>query len=317
MVRPHVPADGPPTQPEVLESFLRWLLVERGRAVNTIAAYRRDLNGYRVWLVARGLSESDVTSTDIEAFIRSLVESGLSRATVARRLAAIRMYHAYLSSESIRQDDPTAVLDGIAVSSGVPKPLSEADVATLLQACDGHDRDSLRDRALLEILYGTGSRVSEACGLNVADVDMSDGLVRLFGKGSKERIVPFGEAAAAALHRYLAGGGRERYVPGRWSSALDRDALFLTARGRRLSRQKAWAIIRDRGVRAGLETMLSPHVLRHSCATHMLNHGADLRVVQEMLGHASISTTQVYTKVSTERLFAVYRSSHPRSTSAH
>jgi integrase/recombinase XerD len=223
------------------------------------------------------------------------------------------MLHRYLVTEGERPDDPTADLEGVRVPAGLPKPLSEAEVASLLDAVVGHDAVALRDRALLELLYATGARISEACGLSMGDIDFDARLVRLFGKGSKERIVPYGRAAGAALDDWFSPRGRMAMAPVQWRRRDDAEAVFLNRRGGRLTRQAAWAVVRHYGQRAGIEAELSPHVLRHSCATHLLDHGADLRVVQELLGHASISTTQLYTKVSQERLFEVYRAAHPRA----
>lgn len=299
--------------PESIALFLRWLAVEKGRSTNTVDAYRRDLMHYLSWLADHHSSIDDVSEDHIAAFVAELARSGVAPSTVARRLAAIRMLHGFLLSEGLREDNPAAIAEGIRVPAGVPKPLSESQVGQLLDSVTGSDATALRDRALLEILYATGARISEACGLNVIDVDLDSGLVRLFGKGSKERIVPFGRSASTSISKYLSRGGRGALVPDQWARPDDRDALFLTTRGRRLSRQKAWSIVREAGRRCGFSVELSPHVLRHSCATHMLDHGADLRIVQEMLGHASISTTQIYTKVSNERLIAVYRSAHPRA----
>jgi integrase/recombinase XerD len=234
--------------------------------------------------------------------------------SAARQLAAVRMLHRYLVTEGERADDPTADLEGIRVPSGIPKPLSEAEVTLLLDAVTGASPIERRDRALLELLYATGARISELCGLSIGDVDLDDRLVRLFGKGAKERIVPYGSGAAGALDEWFSSTGRPALVPGEWRRRSDAEAVFLNRRGARLSRQAAWAVVKRYGRRAGLDVdHLSPHVLRHSCATHLLDHGADLRVVQEMLGHASLSTTQVYTKVSQERLWDVYRAAHPRA----
>ena len=199
------------------------------------------------------------------------------------------------------------------VPSGLPKALSEADVGSLLAAVTGDDAVARRDRALLEVLYACGLRVSELVGLSLADLDLGAGLLRAFGKGSKERIVPVGRLACEALGAWLAPGGRPQLVPERWARRGDAEAVFLNTRGGRLSRQGAWGIVRHHGEAVGLADRLSPHVLRHSCATHMLDHGADIRVVQELLGHASISTTQVYTKVSATRLREIYEAAHPRA----
>ena len=299
---------------EIME-FLSWMVAERGRAANTIAAYRRDLGGYAVWLAERGVTLATVTTDDLVDLVDVRRRAGLATSSIARQLAAIRMLHRYLVTEDERPDDPTAGMEGVKVPSGIPKPLSEAEVGSLLDAVVGQDPIARRDRALLELLYGTGARISEACGLSMGDIDFDGRLVRLFGKGSKERIVPFGRSAARALDEWFAHGGRIDLVPAQWRRRDDATSVFLNTRGGRLTRQAAWAVIKKYGLRAGLDSNrhLSPHVLRHSCATHMLDHGADLRVVQEMLGHVSISTTQVYTKVSQERLWQVYREAHPRA----
>ena len=295
------------------ESFLLWLTVERGRALNTVNSYRRDLRKYEDFLTDRKSSVRTATESDVESFVRALQADGDAVASTARRLAAIRMLHTYLVSEGVREDNPSARIEGVRVPTGVPKPLSLAEVESLLSSVLGEDSLALRDRALLEFLYATGARISEACDLNLDDIDVGSRVVRLFGKGSKERVVPFGRTAESHLRLYLSTGGRESLVPEFWAKQGDREAVFLTNKGRRLNRQKAWSIVRDAGVSAGLMQELSPHVLRHSCATHMLEHGADLRIVQEMLGHATISTTQIYTKVSQERLMNVYRDAHPRA----
>jgi integrase/recombinase XerD len=224
------------------------------------------------------------------------------------------MFHRFMLAEGHRGDDPTATLDGVRVPQGVPKPLAEAEVTTLLESVDATDPVSRRDRCLLELLYATGARISEVCGASLADLDRDAGLLRVLGKGSKERIVPYGRSAAGALDAWLAPGGREALAPSRWARRGDAEALFLNHRGGRLSRQAAWTVVKQRGARVGLDDRLSPHVLRHSCATHLLDHGADLRIVQELLGHVSISTTQRYTQVSQQRLFDVYRAAHPRAT---
>lgn len=301
--------------PLEVEEFLAWMVSERGRAANTVAAYRRDLTVYTEWLGERGLAIDSVAATDLVDFIDSRRRAGLASSSIARQLAAIRMLHRHLVLEGERNDDPTADLEGVKVPSGIPKPLSEAEVTALLDAPTGNGPVARRDRALLELLYGTGARISEVCGLSMGDIDFEGHLVRLFGKGSKERIVPFGRTAAAALDAWFGPGGRVDLAPLQWRHRDDAQAVFLNTRGARLTRQAAWALIKKYGKRAQIDPLhaLSPHVLRHSCATHMLDHGADLRVVQEMLGHASISTTQVYTKVSQERLWQVYRDAHPRA----
>lgn len=299
---------------EVVERFLVWLRVERGRAENTVVSYRRDLVNASSALAQSGVSLMSADGEDLRSVVAGWQASGEADSSTARRLAAMRMFYRHLVGEGAMDSDPTVHLEGIRVARGVPKPLNMEEVLRVLATPAGDDPVAVRDRAFLEFLYATGARVSEACGLDIDDIDMNQGLVRLFGKGSKERIVPVGRTALEAVRTYLDDGARQGLIPQGGRSGADRRAVFLTNSGRRLNRQKAWDIVRTAGVRAGLRGELSPHALRHTCATHMLEHGADLRIVQEMLGHASISTTQVYTKVSTERLFAVYRSAHPRAS---
>ncbi len=302
--------------PLAAEEFLVWLASERGRSRNTIQAYRRDLLAYERWLRDRGRTLLTVATGDLVDLVAERRASGAATSSVARQIAAIRMVHRFLAIEQHRPDDPTARLDGVRVPSGIPKPLTEAQVTSLLDAVIGNEPHHRRDRALLELLYATGARISEVVGLSLGDIDVDESLVRLFGKGAKERIVPYGSSAAVALDEWLAAGGRPHLEPAHWRRRGDAEAVFLNQRGGRLSRQGAWLVVKQYGDRTGIADHLSPHVLRHSCATHLLDHGADLRIVQEMLGHASISTTQVYTRVSQERLWEVYRAAHPRAVSA-
>lgn len=299
-----------PRHPDI-EEFLSWLLAERGRAANTLRAYGKDLDEYEMWLARHHLDIVTAMPADIETYARFLHEKELAPATVARKMTAVRSLHRFQFVEKLRSEDPAADFEGTRVPSGIPKPLSEDDVTRLIASVTGDDPIALRDRALLEFLYASGARISEVCGLNIGDIDMDSGLVRLYGKGSKERIVPLGTLAMRALDIWLQ-HGRTELEPSMWESRSDGIAVFLDKRGRRLKRQAAWAVVARQGAKVGLTQRLSPHVLRHSCATHMLDHGADLRIVQEMLGHASISTTQVYTKVSQELLLEEYRRSHPR-----
>ena len=296
------------------EEFLAWLGVERGRSPRTVEAYRRDLLRYRGHLAARGRSLDDAADTDVVAFVRALQRDGLAAASVTRLLVSVRGLHRFLVAEGHRADDPTADVEIPSVPRGLPKALSATQVASLMDVVVGDDPPARRDRAVLELLYGTGCRISEAGSLSLPDMDLNDGLVRVTGKGAKERIVPLGRCAAEALERWLAPEGRGALEPERWARRGDAEAVFLNLRGGRLSRQGLWLVVRRRGEAAGIASLLTPHVLRHSCATHMLDGGADIRIVQEMLGHASISTTQIYTRVSTERLRAVYRAAHPRAT---
>ncbi|HEY4608038.1 MAG TPA: site-specific tyrosine recombinase XerD [Ilumatobacteraceae bacterium] len=295
------------------EEFLSWMATERGRSVNTLTAYRRDLLGYTSWLDAHAMSLKDVDRSGLDVFVSGRRADGSAPSSVARQIAAVRMLHRFLVEEGMRIDDPTADIEGVRVPAGIPHPLSEEEVNALLQAPATNDPVGLRDRALLEFLYATGARISEACGLSLGDFDHEEQLVRLLGKGSKERVVPYGRHAAAALAAWLGPSGRPHMEPARWARRGDAEAVFLNLRGARLTRQAAWAMVKKYGDRVGIGDKLSPHVLRHSCATHLLDHGADLRIVQELLGHASISTTQVYTKVSQDRLFDAYRAAHPRA----
>ena len=306
------PAPVPPPPLEV-EEFLTWLAVERGRSTNTLAAYRRDLRAYWAWLHGQGTAGlGEVTPEVVQAYVAELRESDRADASVARALVAVRTLHRFLAAEGLAATDPAADVDPPSVPAGLPKPLSEEQVNALLATVEGDGPTERRDRVILEVLYGTGLRISELVGLSLGDLDLESSLLRAFGKGAKERIVPLGRPASAALSAWLAPGGRPRFVPEKWARRSDEEALLLNRRGGRLSRQSAWNVVKTHGALVGLPD-LSPHVLRHSCATHMVDHGADIRAVQELLGHASISTTQVYTQVSTERLWQVYDAAHPRA----
>jgi integrase/recombinase XerD len=295
------------------ERFLTWMRVEQGRSDRTIEAYGRDIAQYESYLVGAKSNSRVVKPAVIEKYVGQLRANERAPKSIARQFAAIRMFHRFMLDEGLRTDNPTAFIDGVKVPSVIPKALSEEEVELLLNAVTGVDSLAVRDRALLEFLYATGARVSEACGLSMSDVDMESNVARVFGKGSKERIVPFGRHAKEALESWLGAGGRPMLCPQQWAKRDHADAVFLGVRGTRLSRQAAWGIVRKYAMLAGIKSELSPHVLRHSCATHMLVHGADLRIVQELLGHASVSTTQVYTKVDNEVLFEMYRESHPRA----
>lgn len=299
------------------EELLSWLAVEKGRSPNTLAAYRRDLVAYESWLRSRGLEPAGaVEEATVAQYVAHLHGAGLAPASVARSMVAVRSLHRFLVQEGSANADPTSDLKPPPVPQGLPKALREDEVGWLLEAVTGGGPAQLRDRAVLELLYGTGMRISELTGLSLSDLAVEDQLVRVCGKGHKERLVPLGQYAREALAAWMGPGGRPALVPERWARRGDSDALFLNLRGGRLTRQGAWWIVRLYGRRVGLDGRLSPHVLRHSCATHLLDHGADIRVVQELLGHASIATTQVYTKVSSERLRAAYESAHPRARAA-
>ncbi|MEX1006721.1 MAG: site-specific tyrosine recombinase XerD [Acidimicrobiia bacterium] len=307
---------------DLLAEYDTWLRVERGLAPNSLAAYRRDLRRYAGYLRRRGQTDPGAVS---EAMVAAYVEDlrnacdddGHPRyapSSIARAVAAVRSFHRFCVEEGLVLSDPSEEIGGPRVPQGIPKALSEPEVEALLAAVPGGDPRARRDRAILETLYAGGLRISELVGLDVGDLDLRDGIVRVLGKGSKERVVPLGRTARAALDDYLRHGRPE--LERRISTSRTKragDAVFLNARGGQLTRQGAWLIVRAAGDRAGLGDRLFPHVLRHSCATHMLDHGADIRVVQELLGHASLSTTQVYTRVSPERLRAVYDLAHPRA----
>jgi integrase/recombinase XerD len=306
-------AADPDLLPLDVEAWLSWLATEKGRAASTLEAYRRDARRWYAWLRSRGLALDTVREADLEAYVAHLRHAGLAPATVARAVVVARSLHRFLAEEERIPSDAGADVEAPRVPAGLPKALSEPEVEALLAAVTGDEAVARRDRAILEVLYGTGLRISELVGLRLGDVDLESALLRAFGKGSKERVVPVGRHAVAALVAWLGPSGRPALAPERWRRRGDADAVFLNRRGGRLTRQGAWLVVKRWGAVAGLDGKLTPHVLRHSCATHMLDHGADIRAVQEMLGHASVSTTQVYTKVSTDRLFAAYRTAHPRA----
>jgi len=303
-----------------LQEYHDWLAVERGLAANSCAAYRRDLRRYDDFLRAHGIGNvANVDAGLVQSYVAHLAalrdtdgRARLAAASIARALVAVRSFHRFCIEEGIVATDPTEDIGAPRVPQGIPKALSEREIDTLLRAATGDHPLAARDRAILELLYGSGLRISELVGLDLDALDLEDSSVRVLGKGSKERMVPVGRSARVAVGEYLR-GGRLTLRTKRPRGRPDCNAVFLNARGGRLTRQACWRIVHESGSRAGLGERLSPHVLRHSCATHMLDHGADIRVVQELLGHASVSTTQVYTKVSPERLRAVYDAAHPRA----
>jgi integrase/recombinase XerD len=299
--------------PPAAEELLAWLRVEKGRSASTLDAYRTDLRQYCAWLADRGVDLRHVGEDDVTGYVAHLTALGRKESTIKRAVVVVRSLHRFLAREGAITVDPASDVAVPKVPRSLPKALPEADVVALLDAVVGDDPVARRDRVILEVLYGTGLRISELVGLSLADVDTEDALVRAFGKGAKERIVPLGRVALAAVEAWLAPGGRDLLAPEQWARRGDAEALLLNRRGGRLSRQGAWGVVRKHGAAVGLEDRLSPHVLRHSCATHMLDHGADVRTVQELLGHSSISTTQIYTLVSQDRLWSVYRNAHPRA----
>jgi len=297
------------------EEFLSYLAVERGRAPTSIAAYRRDLAAYERFLAGRTVALSSVTPAVLEDYIAFERAGGLRESSIARRLSAIRGLHAFCVDERGVASDPTEDVEGPRRARAVPKALSEREVAELLAAPVGGDPRALRDRAILELLYATGMRISELAGLDLGALDLDNRLVRAFGKGSKERIVPLGGPAAAACAVWI-DRGRPAFVPQRFARRSDADAFVLSARGRRMDRYALWEVVHRHAEAAGLGEKVTPHVLRHSFATHLLDHGADIRVVQELLGHASVVTTEIYTKVSQDQLRRAFLAAHPRAAHA-
>jgi integrase/recombinase XerD len=283
-------------------------------SANTLASYRRDLRRYDDFLSSSGVESLDrVTADTISAFLIRLREGDadhtpLSASSAARTVVAVRGLHKFCLREGITASDPAAAVRPPAPPKRLPKALSVDEVERVLAQGKDPSVLDLRDAALLEFLYGTGARISEAVGLDVDELDLESGAVRLLGKGSKERIVPVGSYARSAVSAYLVRGRPELIRRGRGTPAL-----FLNARGSRLSRQSAWTVLRRAAERAGIAKEISPHTLRHSFATHLLDGGADVRVVQELLGHASVTTTQIYTLVTVDKLREVYAASHPRA----
>lgn len=294
---------------DAIAEFLGALASERGLSANTVAAYGRDLRRYAQTMEESGVDVIEEVAADhVSRYVRGLSRLGLAPASVARNVSAVRSLHRFLVAESYAEGDPTAALEVPKRAQGLPKALSVEDTLRLLETPDRANPLGIRDAALLEFLYASGSRVSEAVQLDLTDVELDERVAVVTGKGNKQRIVPLGRPAVAAI---------EAYLPVRLDlrgSRRDREHLFVNARGGGLSRQGAWQIVKKNARTAGLDdAAVSPHVLRHSAATHMIEGGADLRTVQEMLGHASISTTQIYTRVSPQHLLEVYVSTHPRS----
>ena len=297
--------------------YLAHLAVERGLAPNSLSAYRRDLARYLAWTASRGITEPDqVTETDISDFLLAL-RSGdaehkpLAASSAGRTVVAVRGFHRFAAREGLTASDPGKEVRPPSQTRKLPKAISVAEIEAILAAAGGEGSPrELRDRALLEVLYGTGARISEAIGLDVDDLDLDSASVLLRGKGSKERLVPVGRMAVAAVEAYLVRGRPVLVAAGKGSPAL-----FLNARGGRLTRQSAWTVLAAAVERAGVTADVSPHTLRHSFATHLLDGGADVRVVQELLGHASVTTTQIYTLVTVDRLREVYALAHPRARS--
>lgn len=293
--------------PATIEAFLDGLWMERGLADNTLAAYRSDLQAFARWLSQGGKpSLRQVGRADVMGYLSARVAAGSSRRSSARLLSTLRRFYRFQVRQGAMERDPTARVDAPKPGRPLPASLSEDEVERLLDTPDAGTTLGLRDRAMLEVLYATGLRVSELVSLRMDQVNRRQGVVRVTGKGGKERLVPLGDAALEALDRYL--DAARALIEG----AASTPAVFITNRGRGMTRQAFWYRIRDHARNAGIHQPLSPHTLRHSFATHLLNHGADLRVVQLLLGHSDLSTTQVYTHVARARLQALHAEHHPR-----
>ena len=303
-----------------VRTYLDHLTVERGLAANTLTSYRRDLRRYQEYLAEVGIEElAAISEATVASFLVRLREGDadhppLSSTSAARTVVAVRGFHKFAVADGLAELDPAGAVKPPTPAKRLPKALPLSDVEAILEAAGSPGTTlALRDRALLEVLYGTGARISEAVGLDVDDLDVGAteevGTVLLRGKGSKERIVPVGSYAREAVDAYLVRGRPELAATG----STNGGALFLNARGGRLSRQSAWAVLQRAADRAGVTRDVSPHTLRHSFATHLLDGGADVRVVQELLGHASVTTTQVYTLVTVDSLREVFASAHPRA----
>ena len=292
---------------ELIDSFLDYLSVERGLAKNTIIAYREDLNIYLDFMIKRGINTlSKISKNDIIEFMLFEKEKGVSPTSISRRLAAIRMFHRFLARERVLKDDPTTLIDSPKLWKKIPDTLSLNEVEALISQPDPRIRQGARDKAILETLYATGMRVSESTNLKVNNVNLDIGFLRCIGKGNKERIIPLGKKAIHSINRYLE-FSRPHFLKNKAS-----EFLFVNRSGNKLSRQSIWKLIKQYAKEAKIKKLVKVHTLRHSFATHLLERGADLRSVQEMLGHSNISTTQIYTHIDKERLKTVHKMFHPR-----
>lgn len=308
-----IPDDLPKAMADLLDQFLAYTGVERGLAPATVKAYRSDLSMYAGWLSKQGIRSLDqVTKGDVEGFLAGL--SSESPASRSRRLAAVHEWHKFALQQGVTGEDASRGVKAPKGTASLPDVLTVDEVARLLDAAAmGGSQDAvvLRDKALLEFMYATGCRVSEAVGANLDDLDLDEHVARLTGKGDKQRLVPVGSYACTALESYLNLGRPD--LQGRATRGRELTAVFLNKRGKRLTRQSVWEVVRKAGERAGIQRPLHPHTLRHSFATHLIEGGADVRSVQELLGHSSVTTTQIYTHVSPQGLIEAYQTAHPRA----
>jgi len=290
-----------------IEEFINFLAVERGLADNTLLAYRRDLNKYSSYLAKKGIKGAkQVKREHISDFMYDQKKKGLSANSICRSLAAIKMFHRFLVRERLVAEDPTHLVDTPKIWKRVPDVLATAQIESMINAVKGKGWQAVRDKAILELFYASGMRVSELLNLKLDNVNLELGYVRCMGKGSKERIIPIGRRACDAVGKYCQ-TARKKLVKDKTTMVL-----FLSRLGKKISRQSIWKIIKNCAKKANIKTEIKPHTLRHSFATHLLEHGADLRSVQEMLGHSDISTTQIYTHVDRERLKTIHKQFHPR-----
>ncbi len=296
----------PEQDSELIDRFLDALWMERGLSKNTLAAYRSDLQKLAVWLADSERKLMAATRSDLLAYLAHCVASGIHARSSARMLSSMRRLYQYLLREGVLNIDPSAQIESPKLGRPLPKTLTEAEVECLLNAPDVTTPLGLRDRAMLEVLYATGVRVSELVGLEVTQISLSQGVIRVVGKGGKERLVPLGEEAIAWVTQYQT-EARPELLHGQLSSAF-----FVTRRGGAMTRQAFWYLIKRHALNVGVNKPLSPHVIRHAFASHLLNHGADLRVLQMLLGHSDLSTTQIYTHVARQRLKTLHATHHPR-----
>ncbi len=290
-----------------IDEFINFLAVERGLAQNTLLAYRHDLNKYLEFLDEKGVKGIDhVTKDHVTKSMFAQKEHGISTSTICRSLAAIKMFHRFLVRERLAKEDPTNLVDTPKLWKRIPEVLNGDEINAMINASKGKDWQSIRDNAILELFYASGMRVSELSNIKIEDINLEIGYIRCLGKGSKERMIPIGKSAKESIVKYIAGPRKKLVKENKIST------VFISRLGKKISRQSIWKIIKLYARKAGIKKEIKPHTLRHTFATHLLQHGADLRSVQEMLGHSDISTTQIYTHVDKDKLKSVHKEFHPR-----